>query len=46
MTDVLIIGGGICGSTVARELSRYELSITVLERVSMCRQAHQRPTAV
>ena len=32
MTDVLIIGGGICGSTVARELSRYELSITVLEK--------------
>lgn len=32
MTDVLIIGGGISGSAIARELSRYQLNITVLEK--------------
>ncbi len=30
--DVVIIGAGIVGSMVARELSRYKLSIAVLER--------------
>ncbi len=32
MTDVLIIGGGICGSAIARELSRYDIGVTVLEK--------------
>lgn len=31
-TDVLIIGGGVIGCAVARELSRYDVSITVLDR--------------
>ena len=31
-SDVLIIGGGVIGCAVARELSRYEISITVLEQ--------------
>lgn len=30
--DVLIIGGGISGSSVARELSRYELDILLIEK--------------
>ncbi len=30
--DVLIIGGGVIGSAVARELSRYRLRIAVLEK--------------
>ncbi len=30
--DVLIIGGGVIGSAVARELSRFRLSIAVLEK--------------
>ena len=30
--DVAIIGGGVIGSAVARELSRYRLSICVLEK--------------
>jgi len=31
-TDVLIIGGGIAGTSVARELSRYELEVTLIEK--------------
>lgn len=34
MTDVIIIGAGVTGCSVARELSRYELKVTVLERAS------------
>lgn len=34
MYDVLIIGAGVTGSAVARELSRYNLKIAVLERAS------------
>lgn len=30
--DVIIIGGGVVGAAVARELSRYELSICLLEK--------------
>lgn len=30
--DVVIIGAGVVGSAVARELSRYELSVAVLEK--------------
>lgn len=32
MYDVVIIGGGAVGSAIARELSRYRLSIAVLEK--------------
>ena len=32
MYDVLIIGAGVVGSAVARELSRYDLKIAVLEK--------------
>ena len=31
-TDVLIIGGGITGLSVARELSRYDTSVTLVEK--------------
>lgn len=31
-TDVLIIGGGITGLSVARELSKYEVDVTLVER--------------
>ena len=30
--DVLIIGGGVVGSAIAREMSRYDLKIGVLEK--------------
>lgn len=33
-TDVLIVGAGVTGSAVARELSRYELDIVVIEKNS------------
>lgn len=30
--DVAIIGGGVVGAALARELSRYQLSVVLLER--------------
>lgn len=32
--DVIVIGAGVVGSSVARELSRYDLNVAVLERAS------------
>ncbi|MCM1124368.1 MAG: NAD(P)/FAD-dependent oxidoreductase [Eubacterium sp.] len=32
MYDVIIIGAGVCGSAIARELSRYQIKICVLEK--------------
>ena len=32
--DVLIIGAGVVGSAIARELSRYRLDIALLDRAS------------
>ena len=32
MTDVIIIGAGVTGCAIARELSRYDLDVLVLER--------------
>ena len=33
MYDVAIIGAGITGTFIARELSRYELDIVILEKI-------------
>lgn len=33
-TDVLVIGGGVIGSAIARELSRYNIDITLVEKES------------
>ena len=45
--DVLIIGGGVIGSAVARELSRYKLSIGVLEKnLDVCYETSGRNSAV
>ena len=30
--DVVVIGGGVVGGMIARELSRYELDICVVEK--------------
>ena len=32
MYDVIIIGAGVCGAAIARELSRYQVKICVLEK--------------
>lgn len=34
MYDIIIIGAGVTGCAVARELSRYDISVAVLERAS------------
>jgi glycerol-3-phosphate dehydrogenase len=34
MTDVAIIGGGVTGCAIARELSRYQLDVRVFEKAS------------
>ena len=45
--DVLVIGGGVVGSAIARELSRYKLSIAVLEKnPDVCMETSGRNTGV
>ena len=33
-TDILVIGAGVIGISIARELARYHLDVTVIERES------------
>lgn len=45
--DVIIIGGGVVGSAVARELTRYRLSVAVLEKESdVCTHTSGRNTGM
>ena len=45
--DVIIIGGGVIGSAIARELTRYRLSVGVLEKESdVCTQTSGRNTGM
>ena len=45
--DVLIVGAGVIGCTVARELSRYRLSICVAEKgPDICMETSNRNSAV
>ena len=45
--DVIIIGAGVVGSAIARELSRYKLSIAVLEKnLDVCNETSGRNSAV
>ena len=45
--DIIIIGGGVIGSAVARELTRYKLSVAVLEKESdVCTQTSGRNTGM
>lgn len=45
--DVLIIGAGVIGSAIARELSRYDLQVAVLEKnLDVCNETSGRNSAV
>lgn len=45
--DVVIIGAGVVGSAIARELSRYQLRIAVLEKnLDVCNETSGRNSAV
>lgn len=45
--DVLIVGGGVVGSAIARELSRYQLKIGVLEKnLDVCYETSGRNSGV
>ena len=45
--DVVLVGGGVIGSAVARELSRYKLSICVLEKeLDVCNGTSGRNTGL
>ena len=47
MYDVIIIGGGVVGSAIARELSRFKLRIAVLEKeLDVCTETSGRNSAV
>lgn len=47
MNDVIVIGGGIMGSAVARELSRYQGSVLLLERADdLCEGATKANSAI
>ena len=44
--DVVIIGGGVIGSSIARALSKYECRTVLLEKKRMSAPAHRRQTVL
>ncbi len=44
MYDIIVIGAGVTGSAVARELSRYKYNVLVLEKCSDVGEGTSRQT--
>ena len=42
MYDVIIVGAGVTGSAIARQLSRYDVNACVLEKMRMSVRAPRR----
>lgn len=44
MYDVMIVGAGVVGCAIARELSKYQVNACVIERMKMYVTEHRRRT--
>ncbi len=46
MRDIIVIGAGVVGCSIARELSKYNLDVLVVEKIVMYQREYQRETVV
>lgn len=46
MRDIIVIGAGVVGCSIARELSKYNLDVLVVEKIVMYQRAYQKETVV
>lgn len=46
MRDIIAIGAGVVGCSIARELSKYNLDVLVVEKIVMYQREYQRETVV
>ncbi len=46
MRDIILIGAGVVGCSIARELSKYNLDVLVVEKIVMYQREYQREIVV
>lgn len=46
MRDIIVIGAGVVGCSIARELSKYNLDVLVVEKIVMYQREYQREIVV